>query len=203
MKFICIGRNYAAHAAELNNEVPGEPVIFLKPDSATLRPGYDFYIPDFTQEVHYEIEMVLRIDKAGKFIDERFALKYINQITVGIDFTARDLQDKLKSKGLPWEKAKAFDGSAALGNWISFEGPEQIRNAEIELKINGELRQKGNTSMMLFPPEKIISEVSKYFTLKKGDMIFTGTPAGVGPVQKGDLLEGFFKGQKLLDLKIR
>ena len=153
--------------------------------------------------MHHEIELVLRIDRPGRFIEEKFAHKYINEITLGIDFTARDVQDQLKAKGLPWEKAKAFDGSAAIGTTIPFTGPDQVKDAHIALHINGQIRQEGRTSMMLYPCMKIISEVSKYFTLKKGDMIFTGTPAGVGPVKIGDHLEGFLNGQKLLDLSIR
>ncbi len=202
MKIICIGRNYAAHAAELNNPVNEDPVIFLKPETALITGKLPFFIPDFSQDVHHEIELVLRICKTGKRIEERFAHKYFDAITVGIDFTARDLQSELKKKSLPWEIAKGFDGSTAIGNFI----PVKELNSEsldFSLKVNGETKQSGNSSMMIFSFSKIIAYASKFFTLKIGDLIFTGTPAGVGPVKKNDVLEGFIGNKNLLTLKAK
>lgn len=202
MKIICIGRNYADHAKELKNEIPSEPVIFLKPDTALIPKRNPFFIPEFTKDLHHELELVVRINRVGKHIEERFASRYYSQITLGIDFTARDVQKQCKEKGLPWEKAKAFDGSAPLGDWIDLD-QRDIQNLNIELKKNGEVVQSGNTSDMLFTVDRLIAEVSKYFTLKIGDVIFTGTPAGVGPVVANDLLEAFLDGNKCLNLRIK
>ncbi len=204
MKIICIGRNYVAHAQELNNDVPTEPVIFMKPDSALLRNNEPFYIPDFSNDVHHEIEIVVKISRVGKNISERFAHRYYNEIGIGIDFTARDLQNQLKNKGLPWEKAKAFDKSAVLSNtFISKSKLPDSKAINFKLVKNGELVQTGNSSLMIFTIETIIAQVSKYFTLKIGDLIYTGTPAGVGSVQIGDRLEGFLEEEKLLDFMIK
>lgn len=203
MKFICIGRNYASHAKELKNEVPDEPVIFLKPDTAHLRNNLPFYIPAFSNDVHHELELVVRIDKHGKKIEEKFAHKYFSEITLGIDFTARDKQNELKSKGLPWELAKAFDYSAAVGTLVPKTRFMDLQNLHIHLLKNDEMVQTGNTVDMLFGIDKIISFVSQYITLKKGDFIFTGTPAGVGPVSIGDQLQGFLEGEMLFDFAIK
>ncbi|MAC95625.1 MAG: 2-hydroxyhepta-2,4-diene-1,7-dioate isomerase [Flavobacteriales bacterium] len=203
MKIICVGRNYAAHAAELKNEVPTEPVIFLKPDTALLPKRQPFFYPDFSKDIHFETEVVVRIDRLGKNIAPKFAHKYYSELSLGIDFTARDLQQKLKEKGLPWEKAKAFDGSAPTGQFIDKSTLPEVNQLNFELKINGESRQSGNTSQMLFPIDELISYVSKYFTLKIGDLIFTGTPQGVGPITIGDHLEAYLENEKVLDLKIR
>lgn len=203
MKIICIGRNYADHAAELNNAVPTEPVIFCKPDSSLLPKNQDFYLPEFSNDVHHELEIVIKISKQGKYIQEKFASKYFDSITVGLDLTARDLQSKLKEKGLPWEKAKGFDGSAIVGNFISADSLKEKKSTSFSLLKNGEIVQKGDTSMMLFSISKIIEEVSKYFTLKQGDLIFTGTPAGVGPLHTGDLLEGYLEDDKLLEVGVK
>ena len=203
MKIICVGRNYAAHAAELKNEVPTEPVIFLKPDTALLPKRQPFFYPDFSKDIHFETEVVVRINRLGKNIAPRFAHKYYSELSLGIDFTARDLQQKLKEKGLPWEKAKAFDGSAPTGQFIDKSTLPEVNQLNFELKINGESRQSGNTSQMLFPIDELISYVSKYFTLKIGDLIFTGTPQGVGPITIGDHLEAYLENKKVLDLKIR
>ncbi len=204
MKIICIGRNYLAHARELNNEVPDEPVFFMKPDSALLRNNDPFYIPDWTNEVHHEIELVIKISRLGKSIEKQFAHRYFNEIGLGIDFTARDVQAELKSKGLPWEKAKAFDQSAVLSNTFidksNFPTPEAI---SFNLNINGNPVQNGNSELMIFDFESIIAHVSKYVTLKIGDLIYTGTPAGVGAVKIGDRLEGFLEGQKLFDFMVK
>ncbi len=202
MKIICIGRNYADHAKELNNDIPAEPVIFLKPDTALLPKKNPFFIPDFTNDLHHELELVVRINRIGKSIEERFASRYYTQVTVGIDFTARDVQKACKENGLPWEKAKAFDGSAPIGEWVDL-GDRDIQNLNLELKKNGQTVQLGNTRDMLFGVNRLIEEVSKYFTLKIGDMIFTGTPAGVGPVQRNDELEAFLSDQSLLKLRIK
>jgi len=202
MKIICIGRNYAAHAAELGNEVAAEPVIFMKPDSAVFRQRDAFYIPDWTNDVHYELEVVVRINRLGKNIEAKFAPKYFAEFTVGIDFTARDVQSALKAKGLPWEKAKAFDQSAVLGDFLSVDDFD-VSNLHFQLKKNGELVQDGNTSLMLHNIAQLIEHSSQYFTLKIGDLLFTGTPEGVGPVAPGDLLEGFIEGKKVLNVKVR
>jgi acylpyruvate hydrolase len=203
MKIICIGRNYADHAKELKNEVPTEPVFFLKPETAMLRPGQAFFLPDFSNDMHHELELVVRINRLGKNIEKRFAHRYYNEIGLGIDFTARDLQQECKNKGLPWEKAKAFDGSAPLGSFIQIDSNTVLDNLKLELKVNGETRQKGNTKEMLFSIDEIIAYISQFFTLKIGDLIFTGTPAGVGPVAEGDVLEGFLNDQQLLTLRIK
>lgn len=202
MKIICVGRNYRKHAEELGNQIPEEPVIFMKPDSAMLRSKDKMYIPDFSDDVHYEAELVVRIHRIGKRIQEKFAYKYYKQVTVGIDFTARDLQSKLKEKRLPWEKAKGFDGSAAIGEWVDL-GDKDIDNLNFELKLNGDVVQTGNTADMLFYVNQLIEHVSSYFTLKIGDLIYTGTPEGVGPVKSGDTLEGFLEGQKVLQCRIK
>ena len=202
MKLICIGRNYADHAKELKNEVPTEPVIFMKPDTALLPKRNPFFLPDFSDEVHHELELVVRINKIGKSIEEKFAHRYYDQVTVGIDFTARDIQAKCKEKGLPWEKAKAFDHSAPLGEWVDL-GDRDIQNLNLELTKNGETVQRGNTSDMLFSVDRIIAEVSKYFTLKIGDLVLTGTPAGVAKVKPNDRLEAYLDGERLLALNVK
>lgn len=194
MKIICIGRNYLEHIQELNNAVPDEPVIFIKPDSAVLRNNAPFFIPDFTQDVHYEVEVFVKITKNGKSIPEQFAHNYYDEIGLGIDFTARDKQSELKAKGLPWEKAKGFDHSAVIGKtFLKSELPPQPW--KFELQKNRTTVQSGNTAHMIHSIDQVISHVSNYFTLKKGDLIFTGTPSGVGPVKAGDELEGFFEGK--------
>lgn len=203
MKIIAIGRNYAAHVKELNNPIPQSPVIFLKPDTAVLKDNKPFYIPDFSSDIHYELEVVLKICKEGKHISEKFAPNYYEEMGLGIDFTARDIQTLHKEKGLPWELAKAFDNSAVISNFIPKSQFSDIYNLDFELKINSENRQKGNTKDMLFPFERIISFVSQYITLKKGDLIFTGTPEGVGKVNPGDKLEAWLSGQQLLNFDIK
>ena len=203
MKVIAIGRNYAAHAKELNNPLPSSPVIFLKPDTAILKDNNPFYIPEFSSDIHYELEVVLKIGKAGKHIDEKFAASYFDEIGLGIDFTARDLQTTLKEKGLPWELAKAFDSSAAIGHFIPKTQIADLNDLQFELKINGETRQNGNTKNILFSFEKIIAFVSQYITLKKGDLIFTGTPEGVGRVNQGDKLEAWIGKEQFLNFDIK
>ncbi len=203
MKLICIGRNYANHIQELNNERPDEPVVFLKPDTAVLSRPQPFIIPDFSQDIHHEIELVVKINKMGKYIEPEFAHKYYDEITVGIDFTARDVQQKLKEKGLPWEKAKAFDGSAIIGDFISKKVFSSLENINFELTNNGITVQKGNSSLMLWKIDELISYVSQYFTLRTGDVIFTGTPEGVAAVKPGDVLEGYLEQQKLFRLNIK
>lgn len=202
MKIICIGRNYADHAKELGNEIPENPVIFMKPDTAVLKKGSDFYIPEFSNDVHYELEVVLKISKGGKYIQEESADKYFDEIGLGIDFTARDLQSKLKEKGLPWELAKGFDGSAVISEFYKKEDFD-LKNLNFTLLKNKEEVQNGNTSLMMFSPKKIIAFVSQYFTLRVGDLIFTGTPKGVGKVAENDILEAYLKEQKVLDLRIQ
>ena len=203
MKIICIGRNYTEHIEELNNEKPREPVIFIKPDSAVLPKQQDFYIPEFTQEVHYEVEVLVKIKKVGKHIAEKFAPTYYDEVGIGIDFTARDLQQKLKSKGLPWEKSKGFDGAAVIGKWLPKDKFEDLNNLNFELRKNGELVQMGNTSHMLWKIDELIAYISKYFTLKKGDIIFTGTPAGVGRISSNDYLSASLEKEELLSVKIK
>jgi len=203
MKIICIGRNYAAHIEELKNEKPGQPVVFLKPDTALVKGGAPFYYPDFSKNIHHEIELVLKISKEGKYIQPQFAHRYFEEIGLGIDFTARDLQDQCKAKGLPWEIAKAFNGSAPIGDFKSVSEFSDLNNIDFHLEINGEVKQKGNTSLMLFDFATIISYVSQFFTLKKGDLIYTGTPAGVGPVQTGDQLIGFIGNEKMLHVEVK
>lgn len=202
MRIFAVGRNYAEHIAELNNERPDEPVIFTKPDTALLRNNAPFYYPDFSQDIHHEVEIVLRICKEGKHVQEKFAHKYFDQIGLGVDFTARDLQQKAKDKGLPWDLAKGFNGSAPVSDFRKKEKFD-LNELDFSLKVNGELRQEGNTRMMLFGFDFIISFLSRFFTLRKGDMIFTGTPKGVGPVKPGDRLEGFLANEKVLDFEIR
>lgn len=203
MKIICIGRNYTEHIKELANERPEEPVVFIKPDSAVLPKDQDFYIPEFTNNVHYEVEVLVKICKVGKHIDERFAHKYYNEIGLGIDFTARDLQSELKEKGLPWEKAKGFDGSAVLGKWLPKSSFKDLNNLSFSLIRNNEMVQEGNTSFMLWKIDELIAYVSKFFTLKKGDVLFTGTPAGVGKITTNDYLSGKLAGQELFSIKIK
>lgn len=202
MKIICIGRNYAEHAQELGNEIPESPVIFMKPDTAVLKKGSDFYIPEFSNDVHYELELVLRISKGGKYIQEDNADKHYDEIGLGIDFTARDLQSQLKAKGLPWELAKAFDGSAVVSEFYKKEDFD-MKNINFSLLKNKQEVQNGNTSLMLFTPEKIITFVSQYFTLRVGDLIFTGTPKGVGKVAENDVLEAYLEDQKVFKLRIQ
>lgn len=202
MKIICIGRNYSEHAQEMQAEAPTEPVFFLKPDTALLRTNRPFYIPDFSREIHYEGELVFRICKNGKHIARRFARTYVDAVALGIDFTARDLQAQLKQKGLPWEKAKAFDGSAACGHFRNLNPEEDIQSLTLQLRINGAVRQQARASEMLFSVEEIISYVSRFITLRQGDLLFTGTPAGVGPVQAGDILEGFIDDFPSLKMRI-
>lgn len=203
MKIICVGRNYADHAKELGNDIPDEPVIFMKPKSALLQNHTPFYYPEFTNELHYECELVLRICKNGKYIQERHAGNYYNGITVGIDFTARDVQDELKRKGLPWEKAKAFDNSAAVGKFMDIAPGLNKKNINFCLYKNKELVQQGNSGQMIFSFDAIIENVSNYFSLNIGDLIFTGTPAGVGECVVGDELEAMIEDQKLLSLEIK
>jgi len=203
MKIICVGRNYADHIEELKNERPQEPVLFLKPDTALLQKKFPFVIPPFSNEVHHEIELVVKINKVGKYIDIKFANRYYDEVTVGIDFTARDLQDKLKAKGLPWEKAKAFDGSAMIGEFVPKTDFESIDNVNLRLTSNGTNVQNGNTQSMLWKVDELIAEISQYFTLKTGDLIFTGTPKGVAKVNPGDVLEGFLEDKKLFKLQVK
>lgn len=203
MKIICIGRNYVDHIKELNNTIPDEPVLFLKPDTALLNSKLPFFIPEWSSDIHYEAELVLRICKPGKNIEAKFAHRYFDQITVGIDFTARDLQSKLKEKGLPWEKAKAFDNAAAIGDFKPFSNYQDKKSILFHLNINGNTVQQGDSSCMINDFSKIIEEASKYFTLKKGDLIFTGTPAGVGPVKANDRLEAFLENESVLSFNIK
>lgn len=203
MKIICIGRNYTDHISELNNQRPDEPVIFLKPDTAVLPKDQPFLIPEFSSNVHHEIELLVKINKVGKHIDSKFAHKYYDEISVGLDFTARDVQEKLKNKGLPWEKAKAFDGSAVIGDFISKKIFSSLESVTFELTKNGQTVQQGNTTQMLWKIDEIISYVSQYFTLRTGDVIFTGTPSGVASVSAGDILEGFLEEKKLFRLAVK
>lgn len=201
MKIICIGRNYAAHAKELKNDLPTEPVFFMKPDTALLKEK-DFYLPDFTKDLHHEIELVVKICKSGKHIEEQFAQNYYNEIGLGIDFTARDIQNQVKEKGLPWEKAKAFDNSAPIGNFIH-KSKLDLDNINFSLTINGEVKQIGNSKDLIFSFDKIIAFVSKFVSLKTGDLIYTGTPEGVGQVKIGDVLEGYLNNEKFLNVVIK
>lgn len=200
---ICVGRNYAEHAQELGNEVPEEPVLFMKPDSAVMQRNNPFIIPAFSSDIHYECELLLKIGRNGKCIDEEFALRYISEVGLGIDFTARDLQAQLKAKGLPWEKAKAFDGSAYLGDFLPISEFHDLQNLEFELLKNGKTVQNGNSSNMLHSIPKLIAYISRYFSLKMGDVIFTGTPAGVGRVESGDELAGRLQGKTMFKLRVR
>jgi 2-keto-4-pentenoate hydratase/2-oxohepta-3-ene-1,7-dioic acid hydratase in catechol pathway len=203
MKIICIGRNYTKHIEELNNERPDEPVVFMKPDSAILLKQHPFVIPEFSEDIHHEIEVIVKINKVGKYIEPKFAHKYYDEIGVGIDFTARDLQQKLKDKGLPWEKAKAFDGSAVIGDFVSKSDFKSLDNLNFEMTNNGVTVQKGNTSFMLWKIDELIAYVSQFFTLKIGDIIFTGTPEGVAVVRPDDVLEGYLEGNKLFRIQVK
>ena len=203
MKIIAIGRNYTEHAKELNNPIPTNPVIFMKPDTAILKDNKAFYHPDFSQDIHHEIEIVLKISKEGKYISEKFAANYYEEIGLGIDFTARDVQQQHKEKGLPWELAKAFDNSAPISRFIPKSSFKDIYNLSFQLDINGNTVQKGNTKDQIFSFEKLIAYVSKFITLKKGDLIFTGTPEGVGRINIGDKLTGYIEDEKLLDFEIK
>jgi 2-keto-4-pentenoate hydratase/2-oxohepta-3-ene-1,7-dioic acid hydratase in catechol pathway len=204
MKIICIGRNYVAHIEELKNEMPEEPIFFMKPDSSLLRNNDPFYIPEWTNDVHHEVELVVKISRIGKNIEKRFANRYYEEIGLGIDFTARDVQKILKDKGLPWEKAKAFDKAAVLGStFISVTDLPNPDAIQFQLNINGNTVQRGSSDLMMFDIDEIISHISKYLTLKIGDLIYTGTPAGVGAVKIGDHLEGFLENKKILDFEIK
>lgn len=203
MKIICIGRNYTNHIAELQNERPSEPVIFMKPDSAVVLKQHPFVLPEFSNAVHHEIELVVKINKVGKYIEPKFAHKYYDEISVGIDFTARDVQDQLKAKGLPWEKAKAFDGSSVIGEFVSKEQFTSLDDVNFELLKNGQVAQKGNSSLMLWKIDELIAYVSQFFTLKIGDIIFTGTPEGVAAVHPNDILEGYLEGQQLFRIQVK
>ncbi len=203
MKILCIGRNYADHIAELSNERPTEPVIFLKPDTAILKDNEPFYHPDFSNDIHHEVEIVLKINKVGKNIEAKFAHKYYDEIGIGIDFTARDVQSRLKEKGLPWEKAKAFNGSAPISGFIPKSQLSDLKKLNFHLEINGNTAQQGNTEMMLWNFDEIIAEISKYFTLKTGDLIFTGTPSGVGKVLVGDKLTAFVEGKEMMSFEVK
>ena len=203
MKIICIGRNYTKHIEELQNERPDEPVVFMKPDSAILLRQHPFVIPEFSEDIHHELEIIVKINKVGKYIDAKFAHKYYDEIGVGIDFTARDLQQKLKDKGLPWEKAKAFDGSAVIGDFMQKNTFNSLENLTFEMTNNGITVQKGNTDFMLWKIDELIAHVSQYFTLKIGDIIFTGTPEGVAAVRPDDILEGFLEGNKLFRIQVK
>ena len=203
MKIICIGRNYTKHIEELQNERPEEPVVFLKPDSAVLLKQHPFVIPEFSDDIHHEVEILVRINKVGKYIDTKFAHNYYDEIGLGIDFTARDLQAKLKEKGLPWEKAKAFDGSAVIGSFLSKKDFQSTENINFELRNNGNTVQKGNTSHMLWKIDELVSYVSQFFTLKIGDVLFTGTPEGVAKVHPNDVLEGYIEDKKLFRIQVK
>ena len=203
MKIICVGRNYAAHIEELHNAVPEHPVLFLKPDTAILIKKQPFFIPDFSKDVHHEVEILVKINKIGKHIDRKFAHKYYDEIGLGIDFTARDLQTELKEKGLPWEKAKSFDGAAVIGNFLPKETFNDINDIDFSLKKNGEIVQKGNTNLMLWKIDPLIEYISKYFTLKIGDVIFTGTPSGVSKVNPNDTLIGYIEENEIFSVKVK
>ena len=203
MKIICIGRNYVDHIEELANERPKDPVVFIKPDSAVLPKEQDFYIPEFSNEIHYEIEVLVKIKKVGKHIKEKFAHTYYDEIGLGLDFTARDLQSKLKEKGLPWEISKGFDGSAVIGKWVDKKKFKDLNKLNFSLSKNGAIVQKGNTALMLWNIDSLISYVSKFFMLKKGDIIFTGTPAGVGKIRANDYLSAMLEDEELLTVKIK
>ena len=203
MKIICIGRNYAKHIEELQNERPNEPVVFLKPDSAILLKQHPFVIPEFSNDVHHEVEILVKINKVGKYIEPRFAHNYYDEIGLGIDFTARDLQSKLKENGLPWEKAKAFDGSAVIGDFLLKKEFNSLENINFELRNNGNVVQQGNSSHMLWKIDELIAHVSQFFTIKKGDILFTGTPEGVNAVKPNDVLEGFIENKKLFRIQVK
>jgi 2-keto-4-pentenoate hydratase/2-oxohepta-3-ene-1,7-dioic acid hydratase in catechol pathway len=203
MKIICIGRNYVAHARELNNEVPDKPVFFMKPDSALVTANRPFFYPDFSKDVHHELEVVIRINRLGRSIEEQYADRYYKELALGVDFTARDLQNEQKKKGLPWEIAKGFDYSAPISEFFPVEKYGNIHNLSFRLDLNGKTVQSGSTSLMIFSFEKIIAYVSRFMTLKTGDLIFTGTPAGVGPVAINDRLEAYLEGDKLMDFPVK
>ena len=203
MKIICVGRNYVEHIKELNNEAPKEPVLFLKPDTAILLKKQPFFIPEFSNEVHHEVEILVKINRIGKHIDRKFAHKYYDEIGLGIDFTARDLQSKLKEKGLPWEKSKAFDGAAVVGKFLSKNDFKNVDNINFRLEKNDKVQQKGNTSLMLWKIDTLIEYISKYFTLKIGDIIFTGTPSGVAKVNPNDILKGFIEEKEIFSIKVK
>lgn len=203
MKLICIGRNYVDHIRELQNERPSEPIVFIKPDSAILPKEQDFYIPEFSNEVHYEVEVLVKINKVGKHIAEKFANNYYDEISLGIDFTARDLQARLKAKGLPWEKAKGFDGAAVVGKWMSKNICKSVDKLRFSLMKNGRIVQNGDTSLMIWKIGELIAHVSTYFTLKKGDILFTGTPAGVGKVSTNDYLSGTIEEEEVFAIHVR
>lgn len=203
MKIICIGRNYAEHAKEMNSPIPTEPVFFLKPDTALIKDNGPFYLPEFSNDVHHEVELVIKIARAGKHIEEKFAHKYYEEIGIGIDFTARDIQARCKERGLPWEKAKAFDGSAPLGKFVPKTRFASLIDIPFSLSINGNITQKGNTKDLIFSFDQVIAYISKFITLKTGDLIFTGTPEGVGPVKIGDKLEASIGDEKLLEFDVK
>lgn len=203
MKIFCIGRNYAEHAKEMNSEVPTSPMFFMKADTSLLRPGTPFFYPNFTKEIHYECEIVVKINKVGKNISEKFAHKYYSEIGLGIDFTARDLQQKCKEKGHPWEIAKSFEGSAPLSKEFLPTEELDLENLEFSLKQNGNVVQKGNSNDMIFNIDQLISYLSQFMTLKKGDLIYTGTPVGVGPISIGDILEGFIGTKEMFSVKVK
>lgn len=203
MKILAIGRNYAEHIQELNNERPGEPVVFMKPDTAILQKGDPFYFPEFSKEIHYEVEILLKICDEGKYIQEKFAPKYYDEIGIGIDFTARDLQSKAKEKGLPWLLAKGFNGSAPISEFYPVSRYPDLQNLNFRLEVDGVIKQQGNTSLMLFKFDYLVSYISQFITLKRGDIIFTGTPKGVGPIQKGNTLTAFIEDEKLLEFEIK
>jgi 2-keto-4-pentenoate hydratase/2-oxohepta-3-ene-1,7-dioic acid hydratase in catechol pathway len=203
MKIICIGLNYRKHATELGRPLPCEPVVFLKPDSSILKNNKPFFLPDFSSMIHYEVEVVVKISRLGKGIQEKYAHRYYDEVTVGIDITARDIQNRFSAAGLPWELSKCFDGSAPLGRFVPVSSAGDVRNLDFRLEINGSVVQQGNTSDMIFGVDHIVSYVSKYFTLKTGDLIFTGTPAGVGPLHKNDNLVAWLGSEPLLDMMIR
>ena len=203
MKIICVGRNYTKHIIELKNNTPKEILFFLKPETSIPIKNQPFFMPDFSNEIHHEIEIIIKINKTGKHIDEKFAPNYFNELSVGIDFTARDIQKKLKLNQEPWEKAKAFDGSAAIGAFINKSNFEDIQNIDFKLLVNNNIQQSGNTKNMIFSINQIISYISKYITLKKGDLIFTGTPSGVSKINKDDILKGFIGEKKLLEIKVK
>ena len=203
MKFICVGRNYADHIKELDNKKPKDPVLFLKPQTAIINKGQPFFIPSFSNEVHYELELIIRVNRLGKFIQKKFSHKYYDEIGLGIDFTARDMQLELKNKGLPWEKAKAFDGSCLIGDWKNKKDFNNIDNIDFRLTKNDEIVQHSNTSLMLWKVDELIEYISKFFTLKIGDIIFTGTPAGVGKVKLNDKLKGYMNDDELLSINIK
>jgi 2-keto-4-pentenoate hydratase/2-oxohepta-3-ene-1,7-dioic acid hydratase in catechol pathway len=203
MKIICIGRNYTDHIEELANERPEDPVVFLKPDTSLVLKNQPFFIPPFSNDVHYEVEILVRINRIGKHIQQKFAHKYYDAIGLGIDFTARDLQAKLKSKGLPWEKAKAFDGAAVVGDWVNKSELPHVDELQFEMTKNGTIVQQSSSALMLWKVDELIAYVSQFFTLKIGDIIFTGTPAGVGPVAENDVLEGSLEGRQLFSIKVK